>query len=67
MAKGMFGGQSMKKKIYSISFHCYYPLGEPTRHYQQMKLCKIPKWIKAYKLTHPGCKAVSVKVWYADT
>lgn len=57
----------MKKNIYSVSFHCFYSIGNVTKHYQQMNLRKIPKWIKAYKLTHPGCTAVSVKVWYSDT
>ena len=56
----------MNNKKYSVSFHCYYQSGEPTRHFQQMKISQIPKWLKAYKFTHPCCKAISVKVWYAD-
>lgn len=56
----------MKKAIFDLSFRCYYPDGEPTNHRQQMKLADIPKWIEAYKFTHPNCIAVSVKIWYTD-
>ena len=54
------------KQTYSLSIRCYYPNGEPTTHYQDLKLSDIPKWIEAYKFTHPNCKAITVKVWFGD-
>ena len=56
----------MKKTVFNLSIRCHYPNGEPTQHRQDMKLTDIPKWVEAYKFTHPKCTAVSIKIWYAD-
>lgn len=46
----------MKKTLFDVSIRCYYPdCIEPTKHFQQLKLSDIPKWIEAYKFTHPKC------------
>lgn len=57
---------AIKDTIFTISFHCHYENGEQTKHYQDLKLKDIPKWIEAYKFTHPNCIAVSFKIWFAD-
>lgn len=52
---------------YNVSMRCYY--GGPdnyTQHRQTLKLKDIAKWIEAYKFTHPGVKAITVKVWLTD-
>lgn len=54
----------MKKSTFDLSIRCYYPKGEPTTHYQTMKLSDIPKWVEAYKFTHPNCTAITIKVWF---
>ncbi len=54
-------------KEYSVSFRCYYEGGtRHTQHRQTLPLADIPKWIDAYKFTHPYCEAVTVKVWLDD-
>lgn len=54
----------MAKKLYDVSFHCYYPNGDMTRHTQTMELKEIAKWIDSYKYTHPACSSIAVKVWF---
>lgn len=55
----------MKSKVYTVSLNTYFPGNpKPTKHYQDLTLREIPKWIEAYKFTHPGCEAVTVKVWF---
>lgn len=56
----------MKKTTFDISFRCHYPNGESTNHYQPLKLSDIPKWLEAYRFTHPDCKSISVKIWFSD-
>lgn len=56
----------MAKKLYDVSFHCYYPNGDMTRHTQTMELKEIAKWIDSYKYTHPACTSIAVKVWFND-
>lgn len=56
----------MKKAIFDLSIRCHYPNGDQTRHRQAMKLADIPKWIEAYKFTHPNCTSISVKIWLTD-
>lgn len=56
----------MENAIFNLSFRCYYPDGEPTKHFQSLPLSDIPKWIDAYKFTHPNCQAITVKVWFGD-
>lgn len=53
-------------KEYDISFHCNYRNGDATRHGQVMKLKDIPKWIEAYKFTHPACTSISIKIWFKE-
>lgn len=57
----------MKKSVFNLSIRCFYPGDtEPTRHYQDLKLSDIPKWIEAYKFTHPRCEAITFKIWLSD-
>ena len=53
----------MKKTLFDLSIRCYYT-NNHTEHRQLMKLADIPKWIEAYKFTHPECKAITVKLWF---
>lgn len=57
----------MKKEIYSISFHCFFPGNPvPTKHFQDLTISQIPKWIEAYKFTHPACESITFKIWFSD-
>ena len=56
----------MKNAVFNISIRCHYPNGNQTEHRQDLKLSDIPKWIDAYKFTHPDCKSVSFKIWFSD-
>lgn len=59
---------NIKKQTFDVSFHCYYAnTPEPTRHFQSLTVMEIPKWIEAYKFTHPACKSISFKIWFTDT
>ena len=53
---------------YNVSFRCFYDdeLGmHYTNHYNPaFNLSDIPRWLDAYKFTHPTCAAISVKVWF---
>lgn len=57
----------MKNQTYDLSIRCYYPNGNKTEHRQTMKLNEIPKWIEAYKFTHPLCESVTIKIWLNNT
>lgn len=50
-----------KAKIYRVSFRCYYD-GNYTQHWQDLALKDIPKWIEAYKFTHPEVNAITVRI-----
>lgn len=50
-----------KTKIYRVSFRCYYN-GNQTTHYQELTLKDIPKWVEAYKFTHPEVNAITVRI-----
>lgn len=50
--------------IYPISFHCYFADGGIVKHTQDMRLEDIPRWIEAYRFTHPRVEAISCKVWF---
>ncbi len=52
--------------MYDITFHCFFPDGGVTKHYQKLEISNIPKWIECYQFTHPNCKSISVKVWFSD-
>ena len=55
------------KPTLKVSIRCYFPgMGNHCTHTQEMKLTDIPKWIEAYRFTHPTCEAVTVKVWLLD-
>lgn len=55
----------MKNQEYSISFFCYFRNSpDMTKHYQTMPLKNIPKWIEAYKFTHPNVESISFKIWF---
>lgn len=56
----------MKKALFDLSIRCFYSNGNHTEHRQRMKLSDVPKWLEAYKFTHPNCQAVSIKVWFTD-
>ena len=56
----------MKKAIFDLSIRCYYPGGNTTTHRQQLKLSDVPKWVEAYKFTHPECEAITIKLWFGD-
>ena len=52
---------------YGVSFRCFYNSeGEThyTMHYQPMPLTDVPRWIEAYRFTHPNCTSISAKVWF---
>lgn len=53
---------------YNVSFRCFFPSdGETnaTTHYNpSFALSDIPRWLDAYKFTHPNCTAISTKVWF---
>lgn len=51
-------------QIYHMSFRCYYENGEPCNHYRDLALSDIPRWMDAYKFTHPDCTSITVKVWF---
>lgn len=53
---------------YNVSFRCFYDTdgGEQkySTHIQRLSLREIPKWIDAYRFTHPCCQSISFKVWF---
>lgn len=56
---------NLKKDAFRITFHCFYPEDPvPTKKTQDLKLNEIPKWIEAYKFTHPNCESISIKIWF---
>ena len=50
--------------MFDVSFRCYYPNGASCDKHQSLLLADIPKWIDAYKFTHPDCVSITVKVWF---
>lgn len=57
----------MAQREYKLSMRAYFPNGNKTDHYQVMPLKDIPKWIEAYRFTHPDVESITVKVWLTDT
>ena len=56
-------GQAMTKE-YRLSIRCYFPgTGNYTHHMQDMPLKDIPKWVEAYKFTHPKLESITVKIY----
>lgn len=54
----------MKNEVYEISFRCYYANDTYTNHRQALALKDIPKWIEAYRFTHPEVRSITVKIWF---
>lgn len=51
--------------MYEVSFRCYYHSADNnTTHYRTMALEDIPKWIEAYRFTHPELRSITCKVWF---
>ena len=56
-----------EQTTYNFSFRCYFPSDEDpcyTTHYQRLPLSDVPRWLEAYRFTHPDCVAISCKVWW---
>lgn len=56
-------------EIYNVSFRCFFPGSDETRystHYQPLPLTDIPRWLDAYRFTHPNCISITAKVWFTD-
>lgn len=53
--------------VYNISFRCFYENGNKTQHRQALTIDQIPRWIEAYKFTHPDCTSISVCVYFENT
>ena len=49
-----------------IGFRCYFPGGKDnyTDHRAQIPVAEIPKWMEAYRYTHPNCKGISARVFF---
>ena len=49
----------------AICFRCYFPGNRDnyTDHRAQIPVEEIPKWIEAYRYTHPAVKMISVRVY----
>lgn len=54
------------KPMYDLSFRCYYGPGDHTTHHQTLRLSEIPKWVEAYKFTHPNVQSISIKIWFEE-
>lgn len=54
----------MENTTFKLSFRCFYEDGEPNTHWRFLTLGEIPRWIDAYKFTHPNCTSITVKVWF---
>lgn len=54
-------------KEYHMSIRAYFQgLGNYTNHYRDMPLKDIKAWVEAYKLTHPNCQAITVKIYFEE-
>ena len=51
---------------YNINFRCYFPNGNYNDHRRKLNFEDIPRWIDAYKFTHPDCTSISIKIWFSD-
>lgn len=50
-------------KEYQMSIRCYFAgVDNKTQHYQTMPLKDIPKWVEAYRFTHPNVESFTVKI-----
>ena len=49
---------------YDLSIRCFYAGSDNyTQHRQSLRLKDIPKWVEAYKFTHPAVQSISIKIW----
>lgn len=50
----------------AISFRCYFPGARDnyTDHRASIPVVEIPKWVEAYRYTHPNCKRISVRIFF---
>ena len=60
-----------KKETYNVSFRCFYQNTNNdgpvfSTHYQAMPLSDIPRWLEAYRFTHPDCLSISLKGWFTE-
>lgn len=55
---------------FNTSFRCFYSCDgdvNTTTHYNPaFALSDIPRWLDAYKFTHPNCTSISVKVLFTN-
>lgn len=54
---------------YNVSFRCFYdddPANRTTHFRPAFPVSEIPRWIDAYRFTHPNCVSISCKVWFAN-
>lgn len=56
----------MENNIYHVNFRCNYPNGNRNDHRRVMDIADIPRWVDAYKFTHPDCISITVKIWFND-
>lgn len=54
-------------KAYKLNFRCYFPgIQNYTSHRVEMPLRDIPKWVEAYRFTHPNLENITVKIYMED-
>ena len=51
---------------YNISFRCFFGGMRYNSHYQRLSLADIPRWLDAYRFTHPNCVSISMKIWFTE-
>lgn len=56
----------MKNSIFNFSIRCNYQNGNYTEHRQNLKLADLPKWVEAYRFTHPNVISITIKLWFSD-
>lgn len=61
----------MTDEKFNVSFRCFFMREDGvcfnTHYNPSFPLADIPRWIDAYKFTHPNCVSISVKIWFTDT
>ena len=58
-----------EQETYNFSFRCYFPSDDGVRystHYQRLALSDLPRWLDAYRFTHPNCLSISSKIWFTE-
>ena len=49
---------------YRINFRCYYAADRYYNHWREMPLEDIPRWIEAYRFTHPEVLDISALIYF---